>query len=131
MQKFSSKLTTVPPPPVSAAPLSQMPPPAQPAVATLDPPRQPLITEPMSAPESGPEWIVNVMTVTDPKVAKEHVARLTAEGYPATMRTEQVRGRSSYRVIIPGLTNDEAANRVVSLLKQRMGYAGAWALQKR
>lgn len=90
----------------------------------------PVVPEPPTAP-SGPEWIVNVMTVTDPKMAEEHLQRLTTAGYPAMLRAEQVRGRASYRVIIPGLSSDQAANRMVELLKKNLGYVGAWSLQKR
>lgn len=79
----------------------------------------------------GPEWIVNVMTVTDPNVAQQHIARLTGAGYPATLRNEIVRGRASYRVIITGISNEQGARRTAQLLSSKMGYTGAWSLRKR
>lgn len=86
---------------------------------------------PAETAPSGPEWIVNVMTVTDPKVADEHLQRLTTAGYPAQLRSETVRGRASYRVIVPGLSSDQAATRMVDLLRRNLGYTAAWSLQKR
>lgn len=80
---------------------------------------------------SGPEWIVNVMTLADPLAASEHVQRLTTAGYPALLRAEQVRGRASYRVIVAGLSSDQAASRMVELLRKNLGYTAAWSLQKR
>ncbi|TDU30734.1 cell division septation protein DedD [Panacagrimonas perspica] len=83
-------------------------------------------------PEStGPEWIVNVMTVTDPELAKQHQAVLTRAGYPATVRMETVRGRSSYRIVISGIGSEQGARRTAQLLASKMGYSGAWPLQKR
>ncbi|MGH8517420.1 MAG: SPOR domain-containing protein [Panacagrimonas sp.] len=80
---------------------------------------------------SGPEWIVNVMTVTDPDVAKQHIATLTSAGYPAMLRKEFVRGRASYRVVIGGISNEQGARRTAQLLSSKMGYTAAWPLQKR
>lgn len=82
-------------------------------------------------PPTGPEWIINVLAVVDPALAEQHVRTLTAAGYPAELRTETVRGRSSFRVIIPGVNSEQAAERIVQLLAAKMGYPSAWALQKR
>lgn len=87
----------------------------------------PLVPE----PPSGPEWIINVLTVADPALAEQHVRTLTAAGYPAELRPETVRGRSSFRVIIPRVNSEQAAGRIVQLLADKMGYPSAWALQKR
>jgi len=80
---------------------------------------------------AGPEWIVNVMTLTDPELAKQHQAVLAKAGYPATLRTETVRGRSSYRIVIGGIGSEQGARRTAQLLASKMGYTGAWPLQKR
>lgn len=109
--------------PAASAPAGA--PPASPAdgktpEATPDPP-----------PPTGPEWIINVTTVADPQDAERHLRRLAAAGYPALLRAEQVRGRASYRVIIPGIGSDRAAVQLVESLGNTMGYTAAWALQKR
>ena len=84
-----------------------------------------------SAGPDGPEWIINVMTVTSQETAMEHIQRLNNAGYPATLRSETVRSRASYRVIVPGIGSEAGAQRVVGQLKKKMGYSAAWALQKR
>ena len=71
------------------------------------------------------------MTVTDPEVAKQHLETLNDAGYPALMRTEVVRGRSSYRLVIGGISNEQGARRTAQLLASKMGYTTAWPLQKR
>lgn len=82
-------------------------------------------------PIEGPEWIVNVMTVTNRTVAVGAVERLREAGYDGALRSETVRGRSSYRVIVAGIESESEAYRTVSLLQTKMGFRGAWALQKR
>lgn len=71
------------------------------------------------------------MTVTDPDVAKQHISALNSAGYPAQLRKEVVRGRTSYRVIIGGISNEQGARRTAQLLATKMGYTTAWPLQKR
>lgn len=78
----------------------------------------------------GPEWIVNVVTVSDPDSARDHVERLTEAGFPAQVRTDVVRGRTSYRVVIASIPNEEGARRVADLISSRLGYRTAWPLQK-
>ncbi|MGQ0698256.1 MAG: SPOR domain-containing protein [Panacagrimonas sp.] len=84
-----------------------------------------------TAPPPGPEWIVNVTSFSSPVEADEHVQILVKAGYPASLRTEMVRGRASYRVVVQGLTSQQAAERTVGLLADKMGYTTAWVLQKR
>lgn len=112
------------PPPVSLRPLSGEPP-------SLAEPVAPVIAPGLAPPASGnPEWIVNVMTVTDPKVANEHLAELARLGYPALLRQEVVRGHASYRIVINGIGSEQGARRTAQLLAGK-GYPGAWPLQKR
>lgn len=136
----------IPPPPAprapAPAPAAAAPPPPSPA-ATAPSPSKEAATAAAPAPAaadaeaaestapSGPEWIVNVMTVTDPDAARQHVATLTSAGYPAMLRKEVVRGRTSYRVIIGGISNEQGARRMAQLLASKMGYTSAWPLQKR
>lgn len=127
---LSSPGATTSPPPDSAESQSAAQTPGA-AKSAVQAPAPAVAAVPAAEEPTGPEWIVNVMTVTDPKVAEEHLQRLTTAGYPALLRSERVRGRSSYRLIIPGLSSDQAANRVVELLKKNLGYVGAWSLQKR
>ncbi len=97
-------------------------------------PERPVVAVPssdFSAGPDGPEWIINVMTVTSQETAMEHIQRLNNAGYPATLRSETVRSRASYRVIVPGIGSEAGAQRVVGQLKKKMGYSAAWALQKR
>lgn len=122
-------------PPVSMRPLAQADIPVV-APGTTMVAKAPPVTMPVTAgapptAPTGPEWIVNVMTVTDPDVAKQHLATLTEAGYPASLRTEMVRGRASYRVIIGGIGNEQGARRTAQLLASKMGYTAAWPLQKR
>ncbi|MCC2657309.1 MAG: hypothetical protein K0Q76_2417 [Panacagrimonas sp.] len=112
-----------------SAPAPSAPAAASGAAATMQANAQSAAAEGSSG--SGPEWIVNVMTVTDPDVAKQHIATLTGAGYPATLRKEVVRGRTSYRVIISGISNEQGARRTAQLLSSKMGYTTAWPLQKR
>lgn len=136
--EISSAPTSAPPPPVSQRPLADV----VPAPTVASPPGDvPGTTTPLQANAaaaaaegssgSGPEWIVNVMTVTDMDAAKQHIATLTSAGYPATLRKEFVRGRASYRVIIGGISNEQGARRTAQLLSSKMGYTAAWPLQKR
>lgn len=105
--------------------------PVQPAAPTSEG-SNPASAESAPAPETaGPEWIINVLTLTDPAAADQHVRRLTEAGYPAELRAETVRGRSSYRVVIAKVNSEQAADRIVQLLGAKMGYPSAWAMQKR
>lgn len=133
------------PPPISQRPLeNEVPPPpaanAAPPESGAAPGAAPqqasagaaaAVTNPDGTSGSGPEWIVNVMTVNDIEEARQHVATLTSAGYPATLRKEVVRGRASYRVIISGISNEQGARRTAQLLSTKMGYTTAWPLQKR
>ncbi len=130
------------PPPVSMRPMAQadipaVVPPAQPntAPAAKTVANAALATMPATAGAptegAGPEWIVNVMTLTDPDVARQHLATLNEAGYPAALRTEMVRGRSSFRIIIGGISSEQGARRTAQLLASKMGYTAAWPLQKR
>jgi hypothetical protein len=130
------------PPPVSQRPLESeippQPPAANPPAGGAPPPPQQANAAPVAAPinpdgtsGSGPEWIVNVTTVTDIEEARQHIATLTSAGYPATLRKEIVRGRASYRVVIEGISNEQGAHRTAQLLATKMGYTTAWPLQKR
>lgn len=123
---------TTPPPPADAASAATA------VTATPAPPpvsAAPVVAKPEGdgamAAGTGPEWIVNVMTVTDPEVANRHLKTLVDAGYPAVLRQETVRGRGSYRIIIGGIANEVGARRVADLLVSKMGYAAAWPLQKR
>lgn len=130
-------------------PAAPVPAPAETAVAASAPPAAPVVETPVAPPvsaapvvarttldtpaslDAGPEWIVNVMTVTDPEVANRHLKTLTDAGYPAVLRQEIVRGRGSYRIVIGGIANEAGARRVAELLATKLGYAAAWPLQKR
>jgi cell division septation protein DedD len=112
------------PPPVIVATESSTGPAVSPADATALP-------APAPPPLAGPEWIVNILTVSDRAQADEHVRRLTAAGYPATLREETVRGRSSFRVVIVSVPSEQGAQRLAKLVAEQLGYRGAWALQKR
>lgn len=124
-------------PPVSQRPLADAvlppPPPGTPPGTSVGGTPPPASLPMDAAPPSltGPEWIVNVTSVTDPAAARRHLEALNEAGYPATMRTEMVRGRASYRVIISGISNEQGARRTAQLLSSKMGYTTAWPLQKR
>lgn len=93
-------------------------------------------TEALSAPtmpfvQGGPEWIINIMTLSNRESANTHLEHLIAQGYPVSIRTEKVRGRLSYRLVLEGVGSGHGAQRLVGVLKADMGYESAWALQKR
>lgn len=84
-----------------------------------------------AADSSGAEWIVNVATYAAPELAQQHAQQLIAQNFKATVRHETVRGRSSYRVVIEGLTSETAANSAVADLGTKWGVRSAWAMRKR
>lgn len=90
-------------------------------------------TVPGSSPDLAPdtEWLINVVSVSDPVDAERHRRRISAKGYRTSLRTELVRGRPSYRVVVDGLENAEAADSAVQLLSSQLGYTAAWILHKR
>lgn len=130
----------VPPPPLTlstplAPPVSQRPLSGE-AASQVEPggtaPVPTAAALPATAPQAAgnPEWIVNVMTLTDPKLANDHLTELARLGYPAQLRQETVRGRVSYRLVVGGIGSEQGARRTAQLLAGK-GYPGAWPLQKR
>lgn len=88
---------------------------------------------PASAATAFPEteWLINVVSVSDPIEAERHRRRISEKGYRTSLRTELVRGRPSYRVVVDGLDNADAADSAVQLLSSKLGYTTAWILHKR
>ncbi len=81
--------------------------------------------------QGGSEWIINVMTLSNRENANKHMEHLIAQGHPASIRAEKVRGRMSYRIVLEGIGSGREAQHLVGVLKAEMGYESAWALQKR
>lgn len=118
--------------PASATPAAATP---AAAPASLDfvgppPPAGPGGTAP-PPPPPGPEWVVNILSTNDLASAEGHATRLIAAGFAALVRSETVRGRASYRVLVAGIDSEAAANGIARSLAERHGYRTAWVLQKR
>ncbi len=92
-------------------------------------PNDPLARAP--APVTPPlEWIVNVATFPSLESAEQQAEQLRSQHLATGIRSETVRGRSAYRVVIEGLATEDAANKVLSLLVSRLGLRQAWAFRK-
>ncbi|MCC2658658.1 MAG: hypothetical protein K0Q76_3766 [Panacagrimonas sp.] len=91
----------------------------------------PIVEMPGAATGERAEWIVNVATYAAPESAQQHAQQLIAQNFDATVRHETVRGRSSYRVVIEGLTSEAAAQSAVADLGSKWGVRSAWAMRKR
>lgn len=88
-------------------------------------------TEPGGEVDPRNDWMINVVSVRDAGSADDYAKSLAAAGYPARVRSETVRGRPSFRVVVPGIQNGAAAEGVAEQLRTQLGFVDAWVLQRR
>jgi hypothetical protein len=90
------------------------------------------LAEPSVAPATlGPEWIVNIASFNEADVGAAAVKALGDRGIPAVLREEMVRGRATWRAVVPGFPDEAQANVVARRLSREHGYRAAWALRTR
>jgi len=121
----TGKLLPAPAPTLVSTPTTPSPTPTPTPTPTL-------ATPPPAPPSRSPErWIVNVASFADPADAKAMAQRLRGGGFEVALREDLVRGAPSFRTVISGLENEEAAKKVVERLDREYGYRSAWALRSR
>lgn len=104
------------------APLRRQPAPATvPAAVPADP-------TPLAASSAGP-WALSVVAFRDREKSEAQALRLRGGGYPAEVRSAEVKGALWYRVVLPGFGSAEQAKRLSSEIEQRFGYKNTWPVR--
>jgi cell division septation protein DedD len=99
-------------------------------LASAPPPVPPLSPDVPADAESRGEWIINIDTYPSQETAELQAAKLRAQDIQASIRSETVRGRSSYRVVVEGLASEGDANAVRDRLVSTLGMRQAWVFRK-
>jgi len=73
-------------------------------------------------------WAVALVSYAGRAAAEAQAQQLSERGFPAEVRPGTRRGRTRYRVAIPGLRSADEARAFLMLLKSRYGYHGGWIL---
>lgn len=76
------------------------------------------------------EWIVNVATYASLQSAEQQAEQLRAQNFRTSIRRETVRGRTSYRVVVEGLSSETAAYAAQQALVSQYGLRQAWVFRK-
>jgi len=75
---------------------------------------------------SGGGWVVNITSVSDPQSAAEEVARLRNMGINAESVRAVSKGRTWYRIRVPGFASDTAARAQRAALEAKLGIRDTW-----
>jgi len=81
------------------------------------------------ATNSGGPWALSVVAFRDREKSEAQAVRLRGGGYPAEVRTAEVKGALWYRVIVPGFASAEQAKRLSPEVEQRFGFKNTWPVR--
>ncbi len=74
--------------------------------------------------ESG--WVINLISLSSEKDAKEQMLRLRKAGVRVEMQHAQHDGKSWYRLRVPGFTSYEGARAYIETVEKQTGVENAW-----
>ncbi len=117
--------TSKPVPVAVAAPTSPSPRPS-PSVAT--PPVKP-VTVSVKVPSKQHHqglWVINLTSLSSATAASNELSHLKRLGIHAESVKAKIRGKTWYRIRVPGFADAQKANRQREILTSKLGIHGAW-----
>lgn len=103
----------VPPPPVRA-PVPQHAPPAA----------------PVTPPPGDGDWVINLASYTNESYASRKQAEFVDEGVSVVQVTAKVKGKTIYRLCVPGFDSFRAANAEAGNIRTRLGLQDTWVARR-
>ncbi len=75
-------------------------------------------------------WVINLLSVTSAKTAKEELARLRKMGIRADKQTMNKEGKSWYRLRVTGFDSYEGAKAYIETVEKQTGFSSAWVAKE-
>ncbi|MGH8558361.1 MAG: SPOR domain-containing protein [Methylococcales bacterium] len=76
-------------------------------------------------PSNG-DWSVNLMSLTDPALAKKQLESLLKKGISAEIKRTNISGKNWYRVQVSGFKTKRQAQEYGESVAKKLGLSGAW-----
>ncbi len=83
-------------------------------------------THPALAQTGNAPWKVNLVSGTSEKAIRKETERLQALGVPAAYAPLQIKGKTWYRIYIPGFASKEAAQKKATELRKQLHMDDIW-----
>lgn len=75
-------------------------------------------------------WVINLISLSSEKDAREQMLRLRKAGVRVEMQHAQNDGKSWYRLRVPGFTNYEGARAYIATVEKQAGVENAWVAKE-
>jgi hypothetical protein len=75
-------------------------------------------------------WVINLISLSSEKDAREQMLRLRKAGVRVEMQHAQHDGKSWYRLRVPGFTNYEGARAYIETVEKQAGVENAWVAKE-
>lgn len=115
------------PPRVQPVPPAAPPPPVRAPVRQPDPPAAPVV--PHTPPGEG-DWVINLASYASASFASRKLAEFVDEGVPVEQVTATVKGKTIYRLCVPGFESFRAASAEAGNIRTKLGLSDTWVARR-
>lgn len=75
-------------------------------------------------------WVINLISLSNEKVAREQLSRLRKAGVRVELQHAQQDGKSWYRLRVPGFNSYEGARAYIETVEKQAGVQNAWVAKE-
>jgi hypothetical protein len=119
-------LASNPPRPLPAPPAAS-PPPVRAPARQPDPPAVPAV--PYTPPGEG-DWVINLASYASASFASRKLAEFVDEGVPVEKVKATVKGKTIYRLCVPGFESYRAASAEAGTIRTKLGLSDTWVARR-
>jgi hypothetical protein len=115
------------PPRRQPAPSAAPPPPVRAPVPQVAPPAAPVTPQP---PPGKGDWVINLASYANESYASRKRAEFVDEGVSVVQVEATVKGKTIYRLCVPGFDSFRAANAEAGNIRDRLGLQDTWVARR-